>query len=109
MITAIRFRRRRADLLSHWSSTGCGDTHSNAPSQRQSEPAMATLDGYLNHQHLLLLPKKARHCSPSSAFRSSDAPSASPKDAMRRTKARRSLFAHSFVVHHHVEETANGS
>ena len=56
MITAIRYRRRRADLLSCWSSTGCGDTHSNAPSQPQGEPAMAMLDGYLNHQHQLLPP-----------------------------------------------------
>jgi Putative transposase len=56
MITAIRLRRCRADLLSLWSSTGCADTHSNAPYQRQSEPAMATLGGYLNRQHLLLLP-----------------------------------------------------
>src|SRR5215469_4597690 len=47
MITAIRLRRRRADLPSHWSSTGSDDTHSNAPYQRQNEPAIATVDGYL--------------------------------------------------------------
>ena len=58
MITAIRSRRRRADLLSRWSSTGCDDTRSNAPSPRQSAPTMATLDGYPNHQHLLLPPTR---------------------------------------------------
>ena len=59
MITAMRFQRRQADLLLRWSSTGPGHTHSNAPYQRRTKPAMATLDGYLNHQHLLLPPTSA--------------------------------------------------
>jgi hypothetical protein len=70
MITAIRFRRRRADLPSRWSSTACDDTHSNAPFYHQSEPAMATLDGHLNCQHLPLPPTRCiiarprAHCDP---------------------------------------------
>src|SRR5215831_3864967 len=37
---------------------------SNAPYQRQSEPTMVTLDGYLNHQRLLLLPPGASLLAP---------------------------------------------
>src|ERR1700747_1961289 len=107
MITAFRLRQRRADLPSRWSSTGCDETYPNAPCQQQNGPAMATPGGYLNC-HLPLPPTRPIIARPRAHCEPSHAPSSSLKDAMRRTKARRSLFAHSFV-HHHVEETANGS
>src|SRR6266481_3916028 len=77
MITATRLRQRRADLPSPWSSTGCDDTHSNAPCQQQNEPARATLGGYPNYQDLPLPPTRcviarpSAHCDPSNAPSSS--------------------------------------
>src|SRR6201984_1408782 len=79
MITAIRMRQRRTDLPSRWSSTGCEDTHSNAPCQRQNEPAMATLGGYLTYQHPPLPPTRRVIARPRPHYDPSHAPSPSLK------------------------------
>ena len=64
MITAMRLRQRKADLPSRWSLTGCDQTYSNAPCQRQNEPTVATLDGSLNYQQLFLPPTRPAIAGP---------------------------------------------
>jgi hypothetical protein len=81
MITATRLQQRRADLPSPWSSTGCDDTHSNAPCQQQNEPARATLGGYPNYQDLPLPPTTCVIARPSAHCDPSNAPSSSLKSA----------------------------
>ena len=56
-MTAITgLRRRRVDLASCWSSTGCHPARSTAPCGHQRKPATATLSDRPNHQSQLLLP-----------------------------------------------------
>jgi len=71
MITAVGLRRGRPNLPSGWSSTGCDDTHPNAPRRRQSEPPTSRRNKRLNHRHELLRPTRCAiahpraHCDPS--------------------------------------------
>ena len=72
VMTAITgLRRRRVDLASCWSSTGCHHARSIAPCGHQREPATATLGDRPNHQSQLLLPacrviaRDQTHCAPS--------------------------------------------
>ena len=80
VMTAITgLRRRRVDLASCWSSTGCHPARSTAPCGHQRKPATATLSDRPNHQSQLLLPA-CRGIARAPAHRApSHTPSASAK------------------------------
>ena len=90
-MTAITgLRRRRVDLASCWSSTGCHHARSTAPCGHQRKPATATLSDRPNHQSQLLLPAcrviaRAAGASRSFAhtFRVSQIPIAEARGAFR--------------------------
>jgi hypothetical protein len=73
--------------------TGADHARANAPSRQLRIPATDTLNNSLNHKPELSLPASHLEAHGTPAL----APSASAKDAMRRTKDRLSPFALSFV------------
>src|SRR5215475_6143999 len=60
MITSIRLRRRRADLPSHWSSTGSDDTHSNSPCQRQDRKSTRLNSSHVKISYAVFCLKKKK-------------------------------------------------
>jgi hypothetical protein len=89
----ITLKRRTHNLAQRRLLTGADHARADAPSRQLRIPAIDTLNNSLNHKPKLSLPASRLEAHGTPAL----APSASAKDAMRRTKDRLSLFAPSFV------------
>src|SRR5206468_3248748 len=105
-ITAVG--RCNIDLASRWSSAGRDHTYPNASGHRQSEPATTTPNDCLHHPRQRLLPIKRTMTRSRAHCDRLLTPSASTKDAMRRTKAAL-VFLHSPSSLRDVRRATNGS
>jgi hypothetical protein len=108
MTTIAVLRRRSDNLAQRWLRTGRDHARSDASSHHQSQPAIATFNDSLDHQAELLPLVRRLINRLQGLCASALTPSASAKDAMRRTKAA-SFFLHSPSSHRNdVRRLANG-